>query len=204
MPQTPRNTASLASLTVRALALGASEATHSAPTVLVIEERFADMCAAPVRCPNYGLAPGCPPHAIRPHLFKEQLRQVQHMLVFQIKAPATDLQGSRRLGIARKIHTIAATIEQEACQHGWSQARGLAAGSCKELFCADLPRCPVLQRTGVCLHPDKARPSLSAMGINFSLLARAVGWQANILGQPQGGNRSPEIGMMVGLVLLAQ
>lgn len=185
----------------RAHALGATAAVIMPAKSLVVEDRFAEMCAAPQRCPSYGLAPGCPPHAIPPSVFREQLQQYRRILVFKIDAPISDLMGPERLGIARRIHRIAAALEQEALRRGLTRASGLAAGSCKELFCAKDADCVVLKYRQPCLHPNLARPSLSALGVNFTALAESVGWQFDKI-DPTANDESA-MGLMAGLVLLA-
>lgn len=184
-----------------ALSLGATAAVIFPAASLVVEERFAALCAQPHRCPSYGLAPGCPPHALSPSLFREQLTQYRHILVFKIDVPATDLQGERRLPVARSIHRIAAGLELAARVQGFPKARGLAAGSCKELFCGEEEVCAVLHLRQPCLHADRARPSLSAVGVDFSALAANVDWEFGAI-DPKKTGGEPAMGLMAGLVLL--
>ena len=128
----PARIATSTQLLHRARTLGASDAVFIAAASIVIQDHFAAMCGAPTRCPSYGLAPGCPPHAITPGQFRIELQQYQLALVFKIDVPIAALMGPKRLPIAGTIHLIAATLEQEALNLGWSKARGLAAGSCRE------------------------------------------------------------------------
>ena len=190
-------------LRAQALSLGATAAVILPAKVLVVEDRFAAMCAEPHRCPGYGLAPGCPPHAIQPSVFREQVRTYDQILVFKIDAPAADLMGQKRLPIARSIHRIAATLERAARSQGMAQASGLAAGSCKELFCGEEEACVVLNKQQPCLHPDLARPSISALGINFTALAESAGWQFDKIDPGQAAKDTPVMGLLAGIVLLA-
>ena len=194
-------------LTAQARSLGATDAAIIPAHRLAVEDRFAEMCGAPTRCPSYGLAPGCPPHAIKPSVFRDQLAGYRHILVFKIDAPVADLMNEQRLTIAREIHRIAATLERAAVSQGWTQVRGLAAGSCKELFCETEEQCPVLAKRLPCRRPDAARPSLSAMGVDFAALAESVGWQFGRIDRPakpeQSTDGKPAMGLMAGLVLLA-
>lgn len=87
----------MASLRGRAVGLGAAIAAVILPAAtLVVAERLAALCATPHRCPSYGLAPGCPPHAQSPARFREALRAYKWVLVFKIEARAADLQGAKR------------------------------------------------------------------------------------------------------------
>lgn len=188
-------------LIAHARALGADDAVAVPADSLVIKEHFAALCAEPHRCPSYGLAPGCPPHAMPPSLFRQQLKNYRHILVFKIDVPAVDLLGEKRLPVARAIHWIAAGLEQEARAQGFPQARGFAAGSCKELFCGEEDVCAVLHLRHPCPYVDRARPSLSAVGVDFSALAASVGWEYGAIDPNQTGGE-PAMGLMAGLVLL--
>lgn len=190
-------------LSVLARTLGATATAILPAEALEVADRFAALCAAPHRCPSYGLAPGCPPHAVSPAVFREQVRQYRHILVFKIDAPAADLMGEERLVIARAIHRIAATLERAARSRGLAQARGLAAGSCKELFCAEAAACAVLTRQRPCPHADLARPSISAVGVDFAALAHTVGWEFGRIDPNKATGTEPAMGLMAGLVLLA-
>ena len=190
-------------LQTRAGILGATGVAVIAAAELVVEDRFAAMCAEPHRCPSYGLAPGCPPHAMLPTEFRRMLRGFRQALVFKIDAPLADLQTDKRKDIARCIHVIAATLEHEAIQCGFACAHGIAAGSCKELFCGDQESCRFLHRKQPCPHADQARPSLSALGINFALLAATADWPFSKPGEQGMPSQEPVMAMMAGLVLLA-
>jgi len=189
-------------LSAQARFLGATAAVIIPAHALVVEDRFAAMCAAPHRCPSYGLAPGCPPHAMHPSAFRQQVQTYQQVLVFKIDAPIADLMGEKRVALARTIHRIAATLEREARSRGLARALGLAAGSCKELFCAEEEACVVLHRQQSCLHPDLARPSISGLGVNFAALAQVAGWPFDKIDPDEATNSEPVMGLMAGLILL--
>src|SRR5665647_3058473 len=189
-------------LTELARALGATAAVIVPADVLIVEDRFAVLCAEPHRCPSYGLAPGCPPHAMQPDVFRQLLQRYHHVLVFKIDASVAALMGSERLAIARNIHSIAAAIEQQACTLGWPLARGLATGSCKELFCPQQDVCVVLEENLACPHAALARPSLSALGVNFTLLTEFLGWQFGKIEEQAATTADPAMGLMAGMVLL--
>ena len=188
-------------LAAQALQLGAT-ATGTLPSQdLAIDNRFRELCAGPTRCPSYGLAPGCPPHAMTPEIFAQRLLQYQVVLVFKIDAPMAHLLGPERLPLARLTHRIAATLEQTALRSGIQRAWGMAAGSCKELFCTDEADCAVLAGHLPCRHPDVARDSISAVGVDFTALTSRLGWSFGPL-SPEKTADSTSMGMMAGLVLL--
>ncbi|MCL2790858.1 MAG: DUF2284 domain-containing protein [Desulfobulbus sp.] len=186
-----------------ARSLGATDAVLLPAETLVIEDRYAAMCGAPYRCPSYGLAPGCPPHAPSPADFRARLTGYRFVVVFKIDAPITELLDENRLHITRAIHRIAAGLERAAPTFGFAQAFGMAAGSCRELFCANETACPVLDGSRSCRHLDLARPSISAVGIDFAELAARAGWPFAKIDTDAASGGTPTMGLMAGIVLLA-
>ena len=182
--------------------LGVSAVASIPAELLVIEDRFADLCASPHQCPNYGLSPGCPPHVVKPARFRRELAEHRLALVFKIDVPMAVLQGEERLAVARRIHEIAAGLEREALARGFQQARGLAAGSCKELFCREEEVCAVLARGESCLHPELARCSLSGLGVDCQALVVTVGWELSWTEIENSTTAASAMGLMLGMVLL--
>ena len=117
------------------------------------------------------------------------------------KGIALEIHGRPDAALRLAIHRIAATLEQEAISHGLLHSRGLAAGSCKELFCPQEEPCVVLARQLPCRHPELARPSLSALGVDFAALAHSLGWPFARIDPDQRADAA--MGLMAGLVLLA-
>jgi predicted metal-binding protein len=179
---------------------GASDARVISAQSITIEDRFAEMCASP-QCPNYGLAPSCPPHVMKPGEFRKLLTEYEHAIVFKIDTPTAILMSEGRREVARLIHEMSSITEQIAREAGYPNAKGLAAGSCKQNFCHDRPQCTVLASEGDCPFSDRARPSISGLGVNFLELCKLVGWHASVI----TGDTTPEdvpIGMLVGIVLV--
>lgn len=191
----------IAALRTQAGSLGASATGIIPATGLVIDARFARMCADPTPCPSYGLAPGCPPHAADPTIFRHRLADFHTVLVFKIDALSADLMGEKRQELARLIHRIAANLERSAVSLGMTKAQGMAAGSCKELFCGEQETCVVLSKGFPCLYPNLARPSISAVGVDFTALAALLGWPFGKLPSVAAADE-PVMGLMAGLVLL--
>ncbi len=180
--------------------LGASDAKAIPASSIVVEDRFADMCASP-QCTSYGLAPGCPPHVMKPSEFRELLRQYQYALIFKIDTPTAVLISDDRRDVAKLIHEMSSGTEQLAKENGYPNSKGLATGSCKRILCHDYAQCAVLYRDGDCLFPKVARPSISGLGINFMELCKVVSWQANIITSETDPDDIP-IGMLAGVVLI--
>lgn len=178
---------------------GASRALWLPSSRVVVEERFASMCRSSPRCPSYGLAPGCPPHVMAANSFRAVLTGYEWVLIFTRDVAAEVLAGNGRLEVAKDIHEIAAATELAAVSFGFSQAQGVAAGSCKELFCPDDQVCRVLQGDQPCRFPDKARSSVSGLGVNVSALCTALGWE--LIWQNNEGGKVVEMALMLGMVL---
>ncbi len=187
-------------LAQRLIDLGASDAKAIPAGSIVVEDRFAEMCAAP-QCPSYGLAPSCPPHVMKSHEFRELLGQYEHAITFKIDAPTVVLMGEGRRDIARLIHEMSSGIEKLTKDSGYPNSKGLAAGSCKMIFCYDQTRCAVLDGDHDCLFPEVARPSISGLGINFLELCKIVGWHVDIITSETNPDDVP-MGMLAGVVLI--
>jgi predicted metal-binding protein len=183
-----------------AFELGASDVRIIPAQSIVVEDRFAEMCSSP-QCPGYGLSAGCPPHVMKPGDFRDLLSRYEHALVFRIDVPTETLLGDGKLAVAKLIHEISAGIERLAKEKGYSNARGLAAGSCKMIFCTQHEKCFVLDKKGECRHPEQARPSLSGLGVNFLALGKALGWHFEIITKDTKPADVP-MGMMAGMVLI--
>ncbi len=182
-----------------ALALGADAAVIVPAALIRVEEHFPDLCKPP-GCGNYGLSANCPPHVMEPAVFREKLGRYGRALVFRIDAPMEILLAEERADVTRLLQETTAALERMASGAGYDRPWGIAGGCCKQLFCRDHETCSVLAG-GVCRNPDKARMSLSGLGVDFNALSGSLGW-----GPPAtpGSNASPAepLGMLVGMVLL--
>lgn len=183
-----------------ALRLGASGAAVVPASEIVVEDRLAELCLKP-KCENYGLGPGCPPHVPGPSGFRERIAAVENALIFKIDVPNEVLFSMERREVFRLLHEIAADIENAAVRMGFPHASGYAGGSCKKIFCGDLPDCRVLSGEGECRHPGRAKPSMSGFGIDVGKLMRSGGWTMN-WGRKSSDPEAPSMGMVCGMVLL--
>lgn len=183
-----------------ALSLGASSARMLPVEVIRIRARFADMCKTP-RCPGYGQTVNCPPHSMGPRAFAKFLKKFGHAIVFRFDVPTEILLSAERHDVARAVHETAAAIEQVAVDLGDRRSAGLAAGSCKQIFCREYNDCCVLTEGKNCRFPDLARPSMSGLGVDFAHLFKTLGWQIDKITK----DTDPEVvrtGLMAGMVLI--
>ena len=181
-----------------AVAMGASEAVVIDADAVGVEDRFAAFCETP-RCPAYGQNAHCPPHGMTPEQFRTVLSGFGRALVFKIDVPTEILLTEDRYQINGLIHEIAATVESAARSAG-RRAMGLAAGSCKRVFCHGHPQCRVLAG-GDCRHPHLSRPSMSGLGVNAARLTQDAGWRIEKIGRETDPEEIP-MGMLMGMVLL--
>ena len=184
-----------------ALQLGVSDACLIDAADINVEDDLARLCEDP-RCPGFGQGAGCPPYVMKPEAFRQLLTQFSRALVFKFDVPTEVLLGDDRFDVSRLVHETAAAIESQALAGGYTDARGLAAGSCKRIFCAAEKDCRVIAEAGPCRHSDLARPSLSGLGVNFFELARRVGWSIDKITRESRPDQVP-MGLMAGIVLLA-
>jgi predicted metal-binding protein/DNA-directed RNA polymerase subunit RPC12/RpoP len=165
-----------------------------------VEDHFLRQCEEP-RCPNYGTSLNCPPHTMTPAQFREHLKQYIHVLIFKFDMPLNAIQGAERREAALLLHETTAAIEHQAKSLGFKKACGYSSGGCKRTFCYEHAYCAGLETGGQCRNPDKARPSLSGMGVNWHELSKTLGWAMQ---KNEDGESNPEAKfiMMAGLVLL--
>jgi len=185
----------------KALQLGVSDVRLIDAARIRVEDDLARLCQEPA-CPGFGRGAGCPPHVMAPETFRRLLDRFPRALVFKFDVPTEVLLGDGRLEVARRVHETAAALEAYAPAKGYRAARGLAAGSCRAIFCADEQTCRVIAEKGACRHPDKARPSISGLGVNVFELARTLGWPMEKITRDSRPEDVP-MGLMAGIVLLA-
>jgi predicted metal-binding protein len=104
-------------------------------------------------CGGYGQGYCCPPHSPTPQEMSQVIACYTKALLFH----------STELG---KPASMAYDLEREIFLAGFYKALGLGSGPC--MLCR---KCP----SNGCSHPDKARPSMEACGIDVYATVRANG-----------------------------
>ena len=167
---------------------------------ITVEDRFRSQCAEPL-CPNYNTSINCPPHSMTPGQFREHIKGFTLVLAFKFDMPMEAVQGTERRETSLLLHETTAAIEHKAQSLGFEGARGYSSGACKKTLCYEHDDCAALQDGGECRHSDKARPSLSGMGVNWYELSKSLGWAMQ---KNEDGDLNPksETVMMAGLVFL--
>jgi predicted metal-binding protein len=183
-----------------ALELGASDVRLIPAYKIPIEEEIIDMCKPP-HCDQYGKSANCPPHVMTPEDARQWIRPYRSALVFKIDVSPQILFSEQGLEVFKQIFLISAKLEGLSVGQGHALSKGLAAGSCKTVFCRDIP-CDALVKGGKCRYPSLARPSMEALGINVFKLAREVGWEIHPILRKSDPDDIPSA-MLAGLLLAA-
>lgn len=157
----------------RALVLGASGACIIKAPSISVEERLAEMCRAP-GCRGYGKSANCPPHVMGAAEARGLIASFAFALFFKLDVAPSVLMSEERFRVFERVFHLASALEAEALKSGCDRAMALAAGSCKPVFCREMP-CAVLEGRS-CRYPSVARPSMEALGVNVFRLAREAGW----------------------------
>ena len=114
-------------------------------------------------CGGYGTSLVCPPHTPTPSETRDMLDGYKKAVLFE--AP---------LGEVKKI---AASVEREFFLDGHYKALGLGAGPCR--------LCEECAFDDGCRHPQEARPSMEACGIDVYATARRHGFTIDVVRSPE-------------------
>ena len=117
-------------------------------------------------CGGYGSSLVCPPHTPTPAQTRMVLDEYKQAVLFE--APSGE--ASR----------IAAGLERELFLSGCYKALGLGSGPCT--------LCRACEFQAGCRHPEEARPSMEACGIDVYATARKHGFRIDVVrrhGDPQ-------------------
>jgi len=110
-------------------------------------------------CGGFGTSLMCPPHTPKPEETRRILDTYKRAILFASGSVDTK--------------EIAAKMEREIFLSGYYKALGLGAGPCS--LCRD---CAFEKG---CRHPDEARPSMEACGIDVFATARKHGFTINVV-----------------------
>ncbi len=171
-----------------ALELGASDAKVIPAKKVVVEDRVVLKCK--VGCNNYGKTLACPPYTPSAEEFRKIVSEYSYALFmkFTSKAQADpELQKSLSASDTSKLPketkekvdkfwaswkydkkemlTSVVKLEKEAMRSGYSLAVSFVSGSCQ--LC---DKCQT--ETRICVHPDMARYSEDAVGVNVKKTAK--------------------------------
>ena len=145
----------------RAKALGAASARVVSASTIATAPWVRLKCQ--YGCDGYGSSLCCPPHTPTPGETRQVIDSYERAILFEAgrHEPAK----------------IVVQLEREAFLAGYYKAFGFGAGPC------DLCRAACTFETG-CRHPERARPSMEACGIDVFATVRANGFEIEVVRDP--------------------
>ncbi|MDP3623262.1 MAG: DUF2284 domain-containing protein [Methanobacteriaceae archaeon] len=176
----------------KAIELGAVDSKIISVDNVYVENRVVLKCQA--GCIGYGKKLTCPPYVPKPDEFRKILNEYEYALLLKFKSPAgadqetvcsiyknfldptveNDLKTkaddfwSDYFDYSKEIHQAMLELEKEAFNNGYSFALSFVNGSCR--LCES---CNI--KEGICIHPNLARISEHAVGINMKKTAKEAG-----------------------------
>ncbi len=139
------------------------------PKALVPEERIRKYCEEN-RCGSYGKNYTCPPQAGSLKEIREKLDGYNHGYLFQYSKEMDMKKDWKKLARSKDdFHRMILKMEKYLRKEGIDNVWGLIGGNCGICdTCA-------LQKDKPCRHPDRARMSLEAIGIDVVGLLNKLG-----------------------------
>jgi predicted metal-binding protein len=184
----------------QAVELGATDAKIISVDRIPIEDEIVEMCKAHL-CKGYGKSANCPPHVMGPGEAREWIGHYETALFFKVDVSPQVLLSEDRFKTFKTVYMIASKLEALSIEQGFPLAKGLAAGSCKPVFCKG-KACEALVEGGECRYPSLGRPSMEAVGINVFKISKDVGWDIHTILKDSDPQAVPN-GMLAGLVLVS-
>lgn len=174
-----------------ALKIGASDAKIIPASKIVVEDRIVLKCK--VGCTNYGKTLACPPYTPTAIEFRKIVSEYKYAMFMKFssraeadselqrtlsKSDATELPKDLKEKADRfwatwktdkaEILRSVVKLEKEAMSKGYTLAIGFVSGSCQ--LCE---KCQT--ETRICAHPEQARLSEDAVGVNVRKTAENAG-----------------------------
>ncbi|MDK2931788.1 MAG: hypothetical protein PWR07_1919 [Bacillota bacterium] len=141
-----------------ALERGAKAARPISPSQVVTGEWVRLKCQ--YGCDGYNQCLTCPPHSPTPSTTRKVLDEYETIILVHLP------------GNWRRLREIVASLEREAFLMGFHKAFAMGSGPCH--LCDPCPqRYP-------CAHPEDARPSMEACGIDVYTTARNAGFAIEV------------------------
>jgi len=153
----PRDSSQYSSFLKRIIDLGAKEAKVSQPSTVVTAGWVRLKCQ--FGCDGYGSSLCCPPHSPTPEQTRRTLDEYKAAIL-------------AHFGANGRVTKTMAALEREVFLQGYQKALALGAGPCN--LCKSCPE-------DGCKHPDKARPSMEACGIDVFTTARNNGYPIEVV-----------------------
>lgn len=142
-----------------ALDYGADKAELIAPAKLVCSNSFRAYCEDNL-CGFYGKCWSCPPDVGEIEVLTGQLRNYEHIVIYQVISPVEDISNQEEIYTAGERLSATSQKLQSLLRSALNKPFLHLGGSCH--LC---PECTKLYNEP-CRYPDKLLPSLSAYGVD--------------------------------------
>ena len=149
--------------------LGFDQCPEFAPTLLVPEQRIRNYCVEN-RCGSYNANHMCPPRIGSLHDIAARLDKFGQGMLLRYSRPldvANDREGVTSTKL--EFHRLILRLERRLRRRGMTQVWGLIGGSC------ELCRICTAVEDKPCRHPERARTSLEAIGVDVVGLQERLG-----------------------------
>lgn len=103
---------------------------------------------------------------------KEGLGRYRLAVVFRVQAQESGPEKEKEA--LEELYRLVSRLESACFYKGYHLALGLASGNCRDVFCSSERRCQAMIKGKPCLHPNKARPSIEACGLDPAALAASL------------------------------
>lgn len=120
-------------------------------------------------CEGYGGYLTCPPHSPAPDQTARMLKEYNTALLIAFQFN----KASQRPRISKLSKRLVVDLEREVFLDGYQKAYAMACGPCR--FCRSC------DTESDCKHPELARPSMEACGIDVFTTARRNGLKINVV-----------------------
>jgi predicted metal-binding protein len=187
-----------------AISQGASDCKIIPTSSIILDERVLAKCFAPT-CSSYGTCANCPPHTISIDDVRKLIGKYNYGLLMILKVPSAEVAGTgnkelkNQIASGAKLFDIVSQVESQAFHNAYYLAMGFGSGSCRTALCSN-NYCSVLSNRS-CRYPQKARPSMEAMGIDAPGMAVNFGWDVYPTGSIIDETEIPFVNY-IGLVLI--
>jgi predicted metal-binding protein len=143
----------------RAQELGAKKASLISPKNVFTAEWVRLKCQ--YGCDGYNQHLTCPPFSPTPHQTRQLLDEYKTAILIHCPSKWID------------VKIIVSRLEREAFLSGYYKAFGIGSGPCS--------LCDTCHMEKVCTHPEEARPSMEACGIDVYQTARTAGYPIDVV-----------------------
>jgi predicted metal-binding protein len=120
-------------------------------------------------CDAYGSRRTCPPLSPTPSLTRRMLKDFSGAIFVALRVPSGEVERKLR----RKGRLLLGSLERKLFLDGYYSAFAMGFGPCN--------LCPSCELTLDCKHPEVARPSMEACGIDVYATARGAGFPLKVV-----------------------